>query len=122
MNPQPVPVTCTPMHQLPDAALEQVAAYFRALGEPRRLEILQWLDQRPYNVSELAQRCACSIANISRHLALLTRQGMVQREVRGRGTYYRLADASLNLLYHAVHAHLARQDAGAFWAGHTRER
>ena len=122
MNPQPVPATCTPLHQLPDAALEQVAAYFRALGEPRRLEILQWLEQRPYNVSELAQHCGCSAANISRHLALLTRHGLVQREVRGRCTDYHLAETSLHLLYHAVHAHLARQDAGAFWADHTRGR
>ena len=60
MNPDCAPAHCTPMHQLSDAALEQVAAYFRALGEPKRLEILQWLDQRPYNVSELAQRCGCS--------------------------------------------------------------
>ncbi len=76
MNPDCAPAHCTPMHQLSDAALEQVAAYFRALGEPKRLEILQWLDQRPYNVSELAERCACSAANISRHLALLTRHGL----------------------------------------------
>lgn len=110
------------MHQLSDAALEQVAAYFRALGEPRRLEILQWLEQRPYNVSELAQRCGCSAANISRHLTLLTRHGMVQREVSGHSAYYRLADKSLNLLYHAVHAHLARQDAGAFWTSRTKVR
>ena len=122
MNPEPVPATCTPMHQLPNAALEQVAAYFGALGEPRRLEILQWLEQRPHNVNELAQRCGCSAANISRHLALLTRHGMVQRAVRGRSTYYRLADTSLNLLYHAVHTHLARLDAGAFWADSTRLR
>lgn len=122
MNPQPVPATCTPVHPMSDATLEQVAAYFRALGEPRRLEILQWLEQRPYNVSELAQHCVCSAANISRHLALLTRHGMVQREVRGRCTDYRLADTSLILLCHAVHAHLARQDAAAFWAAHTRGR
>ena len=50
MNPQSAPTACTPMHQLSDAALEQVAAYFRALGEPKRLEILQWLDKRSYNV------------------------------------------------------------------------
>jgi DNA-binding transcriptional ArsR family regulator len=101
------------MYQLSDAALEQVAAYFRALGEPKRLEILQWLDQRPYNVGELAERCACSAANISRHLALLTRYGLVQREMRGHCAYYQLADPALDTLCEHVYQHLARSGAAA---------
>ena len=108
MNPDCAPAHCTPMHQLSDAALEQVAAYFRALGEPKRLEILQWLDQRPYNVSELAERCACSAANISRHLALLTRHGLVARAMRGQCAYYQLADPALDTLCEHVYQHLAR--------------
>ena len=96
------------MHQLSDAALEQVATYFRTLGEPKRLEILQWLNKRPYNVSELAERCACSAANISRHLALLTRHGLVEREMRGHCAYYQLADPALDTLCEHVYQHLAR--------------
>ena len=113
MNPHSAPATCTPMHQLSDAALEHVAAYFRALGEPKRLEILQWLDKRPYNVSELAQRCACSAANISRHLALLTRHGLVHREMRGHCAYYQLADPALDRLCEHVYQHLARRGTEA---------
>lgn len=109
MNPHSAPTTCTPMHHLSDAALEQVAAYFRALGEPKRLEILQWLDQRSYNVSELAQHCGCSAANISRHLALLTRHGLVQRELRGHSAYYHLADPALDTLCEHAYQHLARR-------------
>ena len=107
MNPQSAPTACTPMHQLSDAALEQVAAYFRALGEPKRLEILQWLDKRSYNVGELALRCGCSAANISRHLALLMRYGLVQREMRGHCAYYQLADPALDTLCEYVYQHLA---------------
>ena len=113
MNPDCAPAHCTQMHQLSDAALEQVAAYFRALGEPKRLEILQWLDQRPYNVSELAERCACSAANISRHLALLTRHGLVARELRSQCAYYRLADPALDSLCEHVYQHLARRGTEA---------
>lgn len=113
MNPHSAPATCTPMHQLSDAALENVAAYFRALGEPKRLEILQWLDKRSYNVGDLAQRCGCSAANISRHLALLTRYGLVQRQMRGHCAYYQLADPALDTLCEHVYQHLARSGPAA---------
>ncbi len=113
MNPRPAPTACTPMHQLSDAALGCVAAYFRALGEPKRLEILQWLDKRSYNVSELAQRCGCSAANISRHLALLMRHGLVARAMRGQCAYYQLADPALDTLCEHVYQHLARRGTEA---------
>lgn len=87
-----------------------------------RLQILQWLEEQERNVGELAQLCGCSAANISRHMALLTHHALVQREVRGHCTYYRLADASLDCLLDAVHAHLAHQNAGDFWATQARQR
>ena len=64
---------------LPPQALEQVAAYFQVLAEPTRLHILNLLRQREYNVGELAQACGYTAANISRHLSLMTKQGMVSR-------------------------------------------
>ena len=50
----PAPVHCDRLDQLPDAALDQVAAYFRALGEPMRLQLLQWLGEGEHTVGELA--------------------------------------------------------------------
>ena len=41
----PALVHCDRLDQLPDAALDQVAAYFRVLGEPTRLQLLQWLGE-----------------------------------------------------------------------------
>ena len=72
---------------LPPQALEQVAAYFQVLAEPTRLHILNLLRQREYNVGELAQACGYTAANISRHLSLMTKQGMVSREGRGTSVY-----------------------------------
>ena len=109
------------MQHLSDAALAHVAAYFRVLGEPTRLHILQCLDGQECNVGELAQLCDCSAANISRHMALLTRHGLVQREVRGHCTYYRLADTSLDLLCDVVYAHLAGQRPG-FWDARVKPK
>lgn len=93
---------------IPDAVLEQVAAYFGALGEPTRLAILQWIGQGERTVGALAQLCDCSVANVSRHLAVLLRHGLVQREMRGQHAWYRCADASVEALCDGVCAHLAR--------------
>lgn len=118
MTTAPAPPACDALRQLPDAVLEQVADYFRALGEPTRLQILQWLGQGERNVGELAQLCGCSMANVSRHLALLTRHGLVLREMRGQNAYYRRADGSLDVLCDRVRAHIARH-FGQRQAGRT---
>ena len=97
------------MEGLSDDALVQVAAYFQALAEPTRLQILNFLRQQERNVGELAQLCGYSSANISRHLALLTRHGLVARESRGNSAYYRIADTAVYELCDLVCGNIARQ-------------
>lgn len=97
------------MEDLPDEALAQVAAYFQALSEPTRLRILNLLRQREHSVGELAQQCGYSSANISRHLALLTQHGLVQRESRGNSAIYSVADESVYALCDLVCGSIARQ-------------
>jgi DNA-binding transcriptional ArsR family regulator len=101
--------TCTKMEGLPPQALEHVAAYFQALSEPTRLQILNLLREREHNVGELAQACGFTSANISRHLALLTQHGLVARTNRGNSTYYRIADPSIYALCDLVCGTIARQ-------------
>ena len=72
------PLACISMEGLPPEALEQVAAYFQALSEPTRLQILNLLRTGERSVGELAERCGYTSANISRHLVVLTRQGPVE--------------------------------------------
>lgn len=81
------------MQALDDRALGQVADYFRALAEPQRLKILNALREGPRKVGELTELLACSQANVSKHLALLAKVGLVEREARGTSVYYRFADA-----------------------------
>ena len=99
---------CARMEGLPDTALEQVASYFQALSEPTRLKILNLLRQGEHNVGELAERCGYTSANVSRHLALLTSQGLVARETRGTSVYYRIADESIYALCDFVCEKIAR--------------
>jgi DNA-binding transcriptional ArsR family regulator len=97
------------MDGLPPEALEQVAAYFQALAEPTRLQILNLLRGGERNVGELAQLCGYTAANVSRHLAYLTKQGLLARESRGTSVYYRIADDSVFALCDLVCGSIARQ-------------
>ena len=97
------------MKGLPPEALDQVAAYFRALSEPTRLNILNQLRGGERNVGDLAEACGCTSANMSRHLASLMQQGLVAREGRGTAVYYRIADDSVYALCDLVCGSLARQ-------------
>jgi DNA-binding transcriptional ArsR family regulator len=97
------------MKGLPPEALQQVAAYFQTLSEPTRLQILNFLREGERNVGELAKLCGYTSANVSRHLAMLTKQGLVVRESRGTSVYYRIADDSVYTLCDLVCGNIARQ-------------
>jgi DNA-binding transcriptional ArsR family regulator len=97
------------MQGLPQEALAQVAAYFQVLSEPTRLQILNLLREGERSVGELAQLCGSSSANVSRHLAMLTQHGLVERESRGNSVYYRIADDSVYELCDVVCGNIARQ-------------
>jgi DNA-binding transcriptional ArsR family regulator len=97
------------MKGLPPEALQEVAAYFQTLSEPTRLQILNYLREGERNVGELAQLCGYTAANVSRHLAMLTKHGMVARESRGTSVYYRIADDQIYALCDLVCGNIARQ-------------
>ena len=100
---------CLRMEGLPKEALAQVASYFQVLSEPTRLELLNLLRGGERNVGELAQLCGFTAANVSRHLALLTQHGLIERESRGTSVYYRIADESVYALCDLVCGNVARQ-------------
>jgi DNA-binding transcriptional ArsR family regulator len=97
------------MQDLPQAALVQVAAYFQALSEPTRLQILNFLRQQERKVGELAELCGFSAANVSRHLSVLQQHGLVERESRGTSAFYRIADPSVYELCDLVCGSIGRQ-------------
>ncbi len=97
------------MGLLPLEVLEPVAAYFRALSEPSRLRMLNLLCQGELNVGELAERCGYTTANVSRHLSILRKHGLVAREARGNSVYYQIADPSVVELCELVCGSILRQ-------------
>jgi DNA-binding transcriptional ArsR family regulator len=97
------------MEDLPQAALVQVAAYFQALSEPTRLQILNLLREQERKVGELAELCGSSAANVSRHLNVLQQHGLVERESRGTSAFYRIADPAVYQLCDLVCGNIGRQ-------------
>ena len=102
---------CTQLKALDDRALEHVAAYFRALSEPLRLKILNALRDKARNVGELTQLLDCSQANVSKHLAVLTRHGFVERSAQGTAAFYRIADPRVYQLCDLVCGQMAQHFA-----------
>jgi DNA-binding transcriptional ArsR family regulator len=96
------------MQDLPEKTLQAVAAYFQAISQPARLQLLNLLRDGERNVGELAQLCNFTSANVSRHLSVLMRHGMVERESRGTSAYYRIADQSVYALCDLVCDNIAR--------------
>lgn len=97
------------MKDLPPEALQHIAEYFQALAEPARLGILNLLRGGEHSVSELADQCSYSVANVSRHLNTLMKHGFVSREARGTSVYYRIADESVFDLCDLVCGNVGRQ-------------
>ena len=115
------------MDTLDDRALAYVAEYFRALAEPVRLKIVNTLRNGECNVGELTELCGCSQANVSKHLSLLAKAGLVAREGRGTSVYYRIADQRVYELCDLVCGQLARHfsnqaDLPTLFAGGKRPR
>jgi len=99
------------MEHLSAEALAEIAAYFQALSEPSRLQLLNFLRQGPRNVTELAALTHQSSANVSRHLALLAAKGIVTRESRGVSVFFQVADPAIFQMCDLVCGQIERQFA-----------
>lgn len=90
-------------------ALALVAQRFKALGDPTRLALLQALFEGELTVQELCERTGTGQANASKHLALLTDQGLLARRKEGLFVRYRIDDPSVRTLCEVVCGSLARR-------------
>lgn len=75
------------------APVELVAKYFRALGDPTRLRLLEALDGGgEASVGELVTALDAPQPQISKHLACLRWCGFVETRREHRTVFYRIAD------------------------------
>lgn len=96
--------------RLPAAPLatDLVAKYFRGLGDPSRLRILELLcDEGELSVGELVARLALPQPKVSNHLACLRWCGFVDTRREGRTVYNRIADRRVEAMLDLAHSLLA---------------
>jgi DNA-binding transcriptional ArsR family regulator len=75
-----------------DLVFASVARYFALLAEPTRLKILHAICQAERSVSSIVAATGITQTNVSRHLGLLHRAGVVSRRRERSLVYYRVAD------------------------------
>ncbi|MDP6980240.1 MAG: metalloregulator ArsR/SmtB family transcription factor [Myxococcota bacterium] len=80
---------------LSEEALRLVATRFRALSDPTRLRILNLLMQGESGVQELVEASGLEQPNVSRHLSLLRREGIVERRAEGNRALYSIQDPTI---------------------------
>ena len=80
--------------RLPPAPAESdlLAKYFRVLGDPTRLRIVDLVGDKERSVGELAKLLGEPQPKVSNHLACLRWCGFVSTRREHRTVYYRLAD------------------------------
>jgi len=81
---------------------DALASVAQALGNGRRAEIVDVLDQGERSVEALATEISQSVANTSQHLQVLSRAGLVRSRRAGNRVFYRLADDGVGELWAAV--------------------
>jgi ArsR family transcriptional regulator, cadmium/lead-responsive transcriptional repressor len=69
-----------------------VAKYFRTLGDPTRLRILELVNEQERSVGEIVETLGLQQSKVSNHLACLRWCGFVTARRAHRRVYYSIAD------------------------------
>lgn len=79
----------TPLHQLK-------AEFFKTLGHPVRIRVLELLCVREHAVSELLAEIGIEPASLSQQLAVLRRAGLVRTRREGSAVHYSLTSPQVS--------------------------
>jgi ArsR family transcriptional regulator len=102
LSPSPFRLPASPV------ASDLVAKYFRGLGDPVRLRILELLRREgELSVGELVRRLALPQPHVSNHLACLRWCGFVEARRDGRTVYNRIADERVEVMLELAESLLA---------------
>jgi DNA-binding transcriptional ArsR family regulator len=94
-----------------DQLLARIAERLKALADPTRLRILHSLEGGELCVTDILERVGGSQANVSKHLAVLRRCGVVAARREGTSVYYRPLDPTAFAICRMVCDTLEEQSA-----------
>lgn len=107
---------CNVIHQdVVDKIIEQIpnkeifnnlANFFKLIGDPTRLKILFVLDKQEICVCDIANALSMSKSSISHQLAVLRKSGIVKCRKQGKEVYYSLDDNHVNEVFEIALNHI----------------
>ncbi len=103
-----------PNQHLTARGLELVAAKFKALSDPTRLAVVQALMGGEKTVTEIVEATGASQPNVSRHLSVLHRAGLVARRKCWPHCLYSIADPAIAEVCRAMCDSASRQQEPIF--------
>lgn len=83
---------------------EAKAEFFRTLGHPARIRVLELLSERDHAVHELLAAIEIEPSNLSHQLAVLRRTGLVAQERRDGQVFYAISAPEIRDLLVAARA------------------
>jgi ArsR family transcriptional regulator len=90
-----------------DRVFEVASELFGLLAAPTRLRIVCALMEGEHNVSQLLERIEVSQPNISQHLGMLYRAGVLSRRRRGVQVFYKVTHEGVKRLCRALRSPVA---------------
>ena len=72
------------------------AEFFKTLGHPARIRILELLAERDHSVTELLPELGLESSHLSQQLAVLRRTGMVIARKKGNNVIYSIASEDMS--------------------------
>jgi ArsR family transcriptional regulator len=98
------------------AALDRASRVIRVIGHPMRLRLLELLETRERNVTELVLAVGVSQATVSQHLRILRAEGVVGDRRDGPRVYYTITEPKVSRILDCIRecdvSHLLANDPG----------
>lgn len=85
-----------------DEYLERRAEFLKAIGQPTRLKVLDLLRRGERSVCDIFPAIGGQQSNISRHLQIMRRAGVLASRKQGLHVLYRIKDAKIRKLLQDV--------------------
>jgi DNA-binding transcriptional ArsR family regulator len=86
---------------------DRAAQYFSLLSEPARLRIIQAVCTEERSVQDVVELTSLPQPNVSRHLSMLYRAGVLSRRREGTFVFYKISDPMITELCRTVCVKLA---------------
>ena len=80
------------------------AEFFKTLGHPARIQILELLAEGEHSVTELMPKLGLESSHLSQQLAVLRRAGMVATRKQGNTVIYSMTSKDMAELLHVARA------------------